>query len=74
MLLAKRCAWVGCDLPAEWCQADHSIGWAAHGAIVPRNGQPLCGRHNRFKERGYRVYRDEVGGWHVVDPAGNEIR
>jgi hypothetical protein len=74
MLLAERCAWVGCDLPAEWCQADHSIGWAAHGATVPRNGQPLCGRHNRFKERGYRVYRDEVGGWHVVDPAGNEIR
>jgi hypothetical protein len=73
MLLEVRCAWVGCDRPAEWCQADHSIGWAAHGATVPRNGQPLCGRHNRLKETGYQVYRDDAGRWHTIHPEGREI-
>lgn len=73
MLLEERCTWVGCDTPTEWCQADHSVGWAAHGPTVPRNGQPLCGRHNRLKERGYRVFRDDRGGWHTIDPKGDEI-
>jgi hypothetical protein len=73
MLLEEHCVWIGCDQPAAWCQADHSVGWAAHGATVPRNGAPLCGRHNRFKERGYRVHRDGAGEWHTIDPDGNEI-
>jgi len=73
MLLEERCVWIGCDLPAAWCQADHSLSWAAHGPTVPRNGAPMCGRHNRLKERGYRVHRDEQGVWHTIDPDGNEI-
>ena len=73
LLMATECAWVGCDRPVGWCQADHSIGWTAHGATVPRNGQPLCGRHNRFKERGYRVHRDADGTWHTHHPDGHEI-
>jgi hypothetical protein len=73
MLLEERCVWVGCDQPAGWCQADHSISWSAHGATVPRNGAPMCGRHNRLKERGYRVFRDENGDWHTLDPHGVEI-
>lgn len=73
MLLADRCAWIGCDRPVHWCQADHSQGWKAHGATVPRNGGPLCGSHNRLKERGFRVHRDDQGTWHVYDPDGNEV-
>ncbi len=73
MLLEQQCGWVGCDMPAGWCQADHSVGWKAHGATVPRNGGPLCGRHNILKEQGYRVFRDADGEWHTYDPDGNEI-
>ncbi len=73
MLLATSCSWVGCDRPVEWCDADHSITWAAHGATVPRNGVPLCRRHHVMKGRGYRVHRDEHGHWHTYDPDGTEI-
>ncbi len=73
MLLSTVCAWVGCDAKAEWCQADHSIGWKAHGATVPWNGGPLCCRHNVLKEQGYRVSRDADGNWHTYDPDGVEI-
>ena len=64
MLLATSCAWAGCDAKAEWCQADHSISWKQHGPTVPRNGGPLCPRHNVFKEQGFRVVRDDDGQWH----------
>jgi len=68
--LGRRTSW-----PIRtWCQTDHSTEWAAHGATVPRDGQPLRGRHNRLKERGYKVHRDDAGTWHVIHPDGTEIR
>ena len=73
MLLATVCAWAGCDAKAQWCQADHSISWKAHGATVPRNGGPLCRRHNHLKEHGYRIHRDQHGTWHTHHPDGHEI-
>ena len=72
-LLATECIWLGCDRPVQWCDIDHAIGWAAHGATVPRNGAPCCRRHNLLKERGYQTYRDPDGTWHFTDPNGNEI-
>jgi hypothetical protein len=72
-LLATECIWLGCDGPVEWCDIDHAVGWAAHGATVPRNGVPACRRHNLLKERGYQVHRDADGVWHFIDPDGNEI-
>ncbi len=74
MLLATVCAWVGCDRPVAWCDADHSRSWRAHGATVPRNGGPLCECHNHLKERGFQVVRDADGDWHTYDPDGNEVR
>jgi hypothetical protein len=73
MLLLTTCIWIGCDRPIAWCDADHSLGWKAHGATVPRNGGGLCEGHNHLKERGFRVHRDDHGTWHVFDPDGNEI-
>ena len=73
MLLLTTCIWIGCDRPVSWCDADHSLGWKAHGATVPRNGGGLCRGHNHLKERGFDVFRDESGHWHVIDPEGNEI-
>ncbi len=73
MLLLTTCVWIGCDRPIAWCDADHSIGWKAHGATVPRNGGGLCNCHNNLKEQGFQVYRDDHGTWHIIDPDGNEI-
>jgi hypothetical protein len=73
MLLLTTCVWIGCDRPVAWCDADHSLGWKAHGATVPRNGGPLCGGHNHLKERGFRVLRDDHGDWHVIAPDGTVI-
>ncbi len=73
MLLLTTCVWIGCDRPIAWCDADHSLGWKAHGATVPRNGGGLCQSHNQLKERGFEVSRDDEGDWHVIDPDGNEI-
>lgn len=73
MLLLTTCVWIGCDQPVAWCDADHSLGWKAHGATVPRNGQPLCTGHQNLKETGFQVYRDDRGHWHIIDPEGNEL-
>jgi hypothetical protein len=73
MLLLTNCVWIGCDRPIDWCDADHSLGWKAHGATVPRNGSGLCPRHNHLKERGFHVHRDHHGNWRITDPNGNTI-
>jgi hypothetical protein len=73
MLLLSTCVWIGCDRPVAWCDADHSLGWKAHGATVPRNGQPLCTGHQNLKETGFQVYRDDHGHWHIVDPRGDDV-
>lgn len=73
-LMSTTCAWIGCDRPVQWCDTDHSTTWRAHGPTVPRNGQPLCRRHNLHKENGFRVFRDAHGRWHTIDAQGNEIR
>jgi hypothetical protein len=33
----------------------------------------MCGRHNHFKQRGYRTWRDPTGQWHTYRPDGTEI-
>ena len=73
MLLLTMCVWIGCDQPVAWCDADHSLGWKAHGPTVPRNGQPLCNGHQHLKETGFEVFRDDRGHWHIIDPHGNEV-
>ena len=49
-----------------------------HGRRRPqtnlRNAGPLCARHNRFKTRGYRTWRDPHGIWHTQRPDGTEIQ
>ncbi|HWM19894.1 MAG TPA: HNH endonuclease signature motif containing protein, partial [Ilumatobacteraceae bacterium] len=74
LMQSSRCIWPGCCLPSGRCQADHSDEWVAHdGATRPGNGAPLCGRHNRWKNRGFRTRRDDNGHWHTYRPDGTEI-
>ncbi len=48
-------------------------GGSPGGETDPANGAPLCGFHNRVKEQGYRVTRDEAGNLHVHRPDGREV-
>lgn len=74
MLLEDRCIWPECDRPVRHCQTDHSVGWKAHGATVPRNAGPLCGPHNRLKDRGsFTARRDQHGKWSISDANGNPV-
>jgi len=75
-LADNECLWPGCHIPVTNCQIDHTTGWAparGGGRTNPRNGGPACGRHNRLKERGYALWRDLVGQWHVHRPDGTRI-
>lgn len=73
MLLETECAWVGCDRPTAWCDADHSVGWKGQGPTAPNNGGPLCRCHNLLKEQGFTVVRSPAGIWHTFAPDGREI-
>lgn len=69
------CCWPGCSAPVSWCQADHleAFNGSRQGSTCPGNGGPLCGKHNRFKQHGFTVHRDQRGRWHHHRPDGTEI-
>ena len=67
-----RCLWPGCG--RRRCQIDHTDDWQHGGVTALRNAGPLCARHNRFKSRGYRCWRDPTGVWHTYRPDGTEIQ
>lgn len=71
--LAHHCVWPGCSVPSSRCQVDHLTEWRHEGKTDVANAAPLCGRHNRFKSTGFRVWRDPAGLWHTVRPDGTEI-
>jgi hypothetical protein len=74
LLQSSRCVVAGCATPIRRCQADHLTEWHHHGLTDSANGAPVCGRHNRLKNHGYRVHRDPDGYWHTYRPDGTEIR
>jgi hypothetical protein len=55
------------------CQTDHTTSWATSGPTRPDNGGIACARHNRWKQHGYRTWRDPNGHWHTYRPDGTEI-
>jgi hypothetical protein len=74
VLLGDRwCLWPGCDLRSGRCETDHTTPWAANGPTRPDNGGIACSRHNRWKQHGYRTWRDPTGRWHTTRPDGTEI-
>ena len=75
MLTHETCIWFGCDAPIRRTQADHHIEWLRHqGRSSPHNGGPLCGRHNRLKERHrYRVVRRPDGDYDITHPDGTPL-
>ncbi|HEY7627102.1 MAG TPA: HNH endonuclease signature motif containing protein, partial [Ilumatobacteraceae bacterium] len=69
----RWCSWPGCGLRSGRCQTDHSQPWSEDGQTRPDNGGPECGHHNRFKQHGYKTWRDPTGHWHIQRPDGTEI-
>ena len=69
-----ECFWPGCQVPTTQCEVDHSVDHACGGRTCPGNGAPACGRHNRWKQKGYKVWRDKTGQIRVNRPDGTEIR
>jgi hypothetical protein len=67
-----RCLWPGCG--HHRCQIDHTQPWGQGGPTALPNAGPLCPRHNRWKTRGYRTWRDPTGVWHTHRPDGTEIQ
>ena len=59
LLQSSRCVIAGCATPIRRCEADHLTEWGRHGHTDGPNGAPVCGRHNRLKNSGYRVHRDD---------------
>jgi hypothetical protein len=72
-LTASRCVWPGCSVIVGRCQIDHIIDWQRQGSTNTGNGAVLCGKHNRDKNQGYRITRDQHGHWHTYRPDGSEI-
>ena len=68
MLHSPRCTWIGCDTTSSYCNADHTIDWQHGGTTATTNGGPLCPRHDRKKNGGYKLRRDPTGTWHTYRP------
>jgi hypothetical protein len=72
-LQSPECVWPGCHRQTSQCEIDHLTEHSRGGRTHPGNGAPLCGRHNRLKQRGFSVWRDPAGTWHTTRPDGSEV-
>lgn len=71
-LLIKRCEYIGCELPAEWCDVDHVDEWDRNrGPTNQRNAALLCRSDNLDKHRnGWRTKRARNGCSYTFDRSG----
>lgn len=69
----EHCPWPGCRVPISSCEIDHTTDHARGGRTHPGNGGPLCGKHNRWKQKGFSIWRDPTGAWHIYRPDGTEV-
>lgn len=72
-LHSTECIWPGCHVPSSHCETDHVVDYAKEPRTCPDSGAPLCGRHNRWKQKGFRIWRDPAGYFHTYRPDGSEI-
>ena len=70
-LLAVQCDHLGCGLPADMCEVDHSTEWSDGGRTDQDNAGVECGGHNREKHRKrWRTRRDIHGRTHTIRADG----
>src|SRR4029453_11878373 len=65
------CVWPGCDLPGDWCDADHALDHTKQGRTAVTNGRFLCRRHHHMRDRGWQVdYDPNTRACSVTSPLG----
>src|SRR4051794_12945751 len=55
----RHCQFPGCNVPAEFCQADHKVPYAQGGETTEANGQMHCGVDNRRRNGTLAPYDPE---------------
>ncbi len=68
-----HCVWPGCHAPASRCEIDHLHEHGRGGTTDPSNSAPLCGKHNRWKQKGFTIQRTPAGTWHTTRPDGSQL-
>ena len=64
-----RCVFEGCDMPGRWTDGHHLIHWADGGPTTLENLALLCrGHHIKVHEEGWRLKRDDGGGYTAIPP------
>jgi hypothetical protein len=67
----RGCAFLGCSIPARWCEIHHIVHWADNGPTSVENCVALCGRHHRLLHHSHwRIHM--IGG--IVAPDLTRIR
>lgn len=64
--LYETCAFSECDIPARFCETDHTLGWSEHRTTDIDLLAPCCAWHNRAKYRyadQISISRDPRGRW-----------
>ena len=72
-LNASTCIWPGCYVPTSMCEVDHLHESDKGGTTEPVNGAPLCGKHNRWKQKGFAIGRNTDGTYETRRPDGTRI-
>ncbi len=58
----RGCRTTGCDVPAAWCEAHHTVPWSTGGATNITHGVLLCGyHHHRAHDHRYDTTRHANG-------------
>lgn len=73
MLRSTHCVWTGCTMPGSTSQADHLDAWGHGGETNSDIGCPCCGRHNRWKTKGFTIQPEPNGRWRTLRPDGTAI-
>lgn len=73
------CAWPGCDIPPQWCDAHHVVWWTRGGRTVVENLAMLCPRHHtEIHAEEWTVAMRDGAPWFTppawIDPARTPIR
>ena len=72
-LSATTCVWAGCTVPVSRCEIDHLTDYAHGGQTCPEEGAPLCGKHNRWKQKRFIIRRNPDGTYRTLRPNGTPL-
>ncbi|MGH3383727.1 MAG: DUF222 domain-containing protein [Nocardioidaceae bacterium] len=68
----RQCVGIGCNTPADACDTDHTVAYAAGGATGEANLGPACRADHRDKDGGgFRLDQPEPGVFRWTYPSGH---